>query len=541
MDMKLDLSDEKIKELARKFRIEEDKVKYILERYDTIEDFIGEYIKGNVKQSEIDFLGETLRAEIDFDLYPKNKGFDKLARDIYCPEGLIFYSSKSIIELMEHLDKVKIAAINEKYGLESGEEKSLREVSEKNGTSRSNIGNHIQRAFPIMRSMAWEKKFWGQKVIPLSEKNLSYNREGGILSLDERIVEDFIEIIRNSGIIFNSAKAYEEEPLYIDTDKFKVKLDMLKKILAMSKTEDNRMDIEEGYEIDIESHIGELERIRDFIKSNAHQRLEEKLERHLDAYYTETVGQILVREGCCDEDTIETIKNPQEPKSIILTEDSDFYGLLPEKFIIPKDIRIEDLGFSARIYNVLNRKNINITFLSDLILFCDSERMRGIGAKSIAEIKNKVMELSKDFIITEEIDNQKEGEQTTNSIIKEDILALIETKLRFYQVKLASVKQRILLLQNEPEKIVEAYLSGDSEYIDSFLEKREIKLDNEVKIGEEKAEGSDREKLEEAIETDKKKREALEDARALLQRYEAELQKQQKGDKNRKVGVNIGE
>ena len=167
--------------------------------------------------------------------------------------------------------------------------------------------------------------------------------------------------------------------------------------------------------------------------------------------------------------------------------------------------------------------------------------MRGIGAKSIAEIKNKVMELSKDFIITEEIDNQKEGEQTTNSIIKEDILALIETKLRFYQVKLASVKQRILLLQNEPEKIVEAYLSGDREYIDSLLEKREIKLDNEVKIGEEKGEGSDREKLEEAIETDKKKREALEDARALLQRYEAELQKQQKGDKNRKVGVNIGE
>ena len=54
---------------------------------------------------------------------------------------------------------------------------------------------------------------------------------------------------------------------------------------------------------------------------------------------------------------------------------------------------IEDMDFSARSYNCLKRKNVDT--IDDLVtLLSDSNSlvaMRGIGAKSIAEIKTKLM------------------------------------------------------------------------------------------------------------------------------------------------------
>ena len=55
--------------------------------------------------------------------------------------------------------------------------------------------------------------------------------------------------------------------------------------------------------------------------------------------------------------------------------------------------QIEEMDFSARSYNCLKRKNVNT--VDDLVeLLSDSNSlvaMRGIGAKSIAEIKTKLM------------------------------------------------------------------------------------------------------------------------------------------------------
>ena len=62
--------------------------------------------------------------------------------------------------------------------------------------------------------------------------------------------------------------------------------------------------------------------------------------------------------------------------------------------------QIEEMDFSARSYNCLKRKNV--TTVDDLVeLLSDSNSlvaMRGIGAKSIAEIKTKLMFFAYDHL-----------------------------------------------------------------------------------------------------------------------------------------------
>ena len=61
---------------------------------------------------------------------------------------------------------------------------------------------------------------------------------------------------------------------------------------------------------------------------------------------------------------------------------------------------IEDMELSARSYNCLKRKTVNsVDNLVDLLSNANSlEAMRGIGAKSIAEIKTKLMCLAYDHM-----------------------------------------------------------------------------------------------------------------------------------------------
>lgn len=108
-------------------------IKKIKESYPTMEQFLEQYIKGNVNKNALELIESIIDNIIDIDYDAKKENYNLLMHSIIGKKAsktdIHLYSSKKLQEAIENILTIReVRAIKERYGLESGQPKELMQV-----------------------------------------------------------------------------------------------------------------------------------------------------------------------------------------------------------------------------------------------------------------------------------------------------------------------------------------------------------------------------------------------------------------------------
>ena len=224
-----------IEELARKYRISPDKISYILNKYGTIESFSEAYKNGQLDKKDIEVLKDNLRCVIDLS-NSNNKALEELYLAIAGEESFIQKDGITIVDLsllkkqVEQLgNEAYTKILFERFGIETGERRTLQSIANDYGTSANNIRVKEATALRKLRHPARNKKVV-LKDMPQYDK----------LTEEQKAM---IDSIFNSNIMFYPDEEYMHEPSDIDRKE-------LSKIFEIDRTEETEVEKVEEVEED---------------------------------------------------------------------------------------------------------------------------------------------------------------------------------------------------------------------------------------------------------------------------------------------------
>lgn len=122
----------KVEDLAKKYRIDEDKIIYILDKYKTMDNFISAYRTGQLSKSDIEILSSNLKKCFDVNLteHKGQEAFIKEAMEIETPyitdENLNLYDSNTIEEALKTVTEKQKNVVVERFRFERWDNKIIR-------------------------------------------------------------------------------------------------------------------------------------------------------------------------------------------------------------------------------------------------------------------------------------------------------------------------------------------------------------------------------------------------------------------------------
>ena len=176
----------KVEELAKKYGYNEEDVICLLEKYDSIENFLKLYLNNKIKdKSEMDLASSNLRTVIDIDNNPNSDNYDALVKDLIeiydkftkknTKSKLFIYSSEIIDEKLKELRERERLAIEKRYALnEEDTQKTFENMAKILGVSSCRAGQIVNKALKKLahplRIHRIRIKFYDDKLLTDEER-----------------------------------------------------------------------------------------------------------------------------------------------------------------------------------------------------------------------------------------------------------------------------------------------------------------------------------------------------------------------------------
>ena len=389
-------SDE-IEELSVKYRLKPQNIKYLIDKYGSMEEFVNKFKDGTLEE-DYSFL----KRAISIDNYG-NKNEDKLAYAIAgdglayaflgkeSESSIIAYSGKGLNEMLETLTDLERRILTDRYGLEDGTSKSLDEVGKERNVTKERIRQVEVKGLRKLRNRMRSKKIF--------------------IDLDEEAMDE----IYNSNAIFTPDEEYKDIPCNLDFEGVKHGLE--KRAKERKKIE-NRKKQEEWAKLSEKEKQGfiDIEKLDLSVRAytclkraginnvgDIQKMTKEELQRirNLGLKTSEEVLTKLESLGIHMREDGEKIEIENSHEIIKATDveekENDINSLADKKRkmeyieqIPSKETKIEELGLSIRAYNCLKRAGINN--ISDILKIKKEElqRTRNLGFKAFEEILIKL-------------------------------------------------------------------------------------------------------------------------------------------------------
>ena len=428
-----------IEEIAKKYNLESRVVAKIIKKYNTIENFIQMYRDNNVSDEEVSLFKDL----IDMDSSMYNENYSNLVRAIFGKKRfdeeskeneIKMYSSKIIDEVLHTLNPRRETCIRERFGLDSGIGKTLKECGSILNVTTERARQIEAKALRELRHPSRSKQIrpisisgktlknsmyiTGEEKVKLSElENELWNSDLIFKHNEhpERINFDITKISIIQNIIDNIETRRKEDIAYKEKSRLKaeaiknaerrVEKSFLQRELKARAKENNisngEMTIDDlnfsvrslnclkraGFKnlIDIEGLTYEkLSEIR-----NLRQKDRKEIVSRLAEY-----GIIIKSEAELVEET-ETLEYVLKAKAEAMAQARDEvirYFEQPDRENNKIFMPIEELEFSIKTFNCLKRAGIYT--LRDLkeLTEEDLDRIRNLGSKSKEEIISKLEE-----------------------------------------------------------------------------------------------------------------------------------------------------
>lgn len=350
-------SDE-IEQLALKYRIRPSKIKYILDKYGSMDKFITKYRDGKLKE-DLNFFRRVFN--IDYE----NANMDDLVYELYINAtaskySTVFYSGKYletvISTLEERMQQILIAI----YGLDTNSKKTQTLLGQEFNISQQYVGIQKNRGLRKLRS----------------------NGHNFLFYLDEEALDEFYK----SNAFFNPDEEYLDIPCDLNTNELIIKFkkreikrlqNTLKEFAQLSNEEINTLMVKPIRILNLSPQTNYLLRRAGINTVATLVRLTDEEVRQI-----ETLGN----KDC--EEIIEILHNlPQE----IILKQQEAQKIAPVEIIAEKSIDI--LNLSVRSHNCLKRSRI--TTIGELQNLTEEDllHIRNLGRKGVGEILTAIANL----------------------------------------------------------------------------------------------------------------------------------------------------
>lgn len=428
----------------QKYGMDEEKIEDIINEYGTIDNFMDEYINGNISDAEIYFLG--VRSAINIDSNIRNDGYDELAKDLatYINERtetkMIIYSREAIEELLQNFpyEKQRII-IEEMYGLQTGEKKNIQEIADKIGISKKKTKEFEDKAIANLAGIIENTKI--EEIFPIGLNS----------RLRQTIMEDFKQTIKDSRVIFNSEKQTT------DVEKIKEKADRIKRIISIR---DNMprffMKMEEIY-LDAEKEEILWKKVKKIISN---ENISKKLSAIDKSLPDITLAELLENTF---PDLIRTMVNSISDlpldiakKEFKLPKDSAFSEILPGILLVDnKKMKIKDMNLTFRSFKCLERAGVDT--LEDLLQIDSLEKITNLNEKTKDEIIEKVQLYVSKYTRQIDLDNEED---------RKKIIEAIEEKIK-----------NCIEIQEANKDSSEKYTDMDNDITNAYLDENDKLLE----------------------------------------------------------------
>ena len=236
----------KITDLSKKYRINVEKIDYILSKYHNIDSFVKAYREGNLTKEDLETFKDNIKYRIDIDL--DESGIDRFVTEVIentelqpinekgiITETGIVYSSKNVREALEttYMSERTRDTLKGLYGIDE-ESKNLAQLAEDFKIARPNVRQLATSGLRKIRTANNLKKIFPYDEL-LSSENMTEETKTALNKLKD--------LIFDSNYIFVPDEEFKDEPCNINREE----IEKVKEILNGEQEKDS---IEEANDVE---------------------------------------------------------------------------------------------------------------------------------------------------------------------------------------------------------------------------------------------------------------------------------------------------
>jgi len=435
-----------IENLAQEYAIDEKDISYIVNKYNSMEEFLKLYRERKIDSEDIKYCQKLIRDVIDVDCNPNSEIYNELYRNILGKEVQSFqlYSSHYIDKLISKLSPKYKEVIEARYGLSSIKIRTLGEIGEKIGITGERVRQIEKNALIILRKAL-------DKItihIPLENELLTDEEKQEIKYWYEKIKNSYIRL-KAISIDINSEE-YEE---------FLQGVNVIKEINKRIKQREKRkLKKEKGIEERIEEKDIPIEELN--LSIETYNRLKDA--GYLTVNKLKTISQEdLIREKHIDGVVLQE-----------LIEKLALIGVyLKPRRVVRRGIDeapIEVLDLTFRPYNCL--KGANICTLGQIKILSQEDllKINRLGEGSLKEILDKLEKF--DIHLPKKSKKRKYNKKKSNNNSRKRKVVQVDRSQELIELKLTELE----LIRNKKNRLkdevkgLETKLEGAKELVKKY-------------------------------------------------------------------------
>lgn len=335
------------------------------------------------------------KSEFDFDFNEDNsRNYDCLVRKIYgSKDGIIFYSSKQMKDLVEELPKKERIIIERRFGLKTGTPETCRELANELEYSYSNVSlvenmiieklrNKLKQVNYRILTLDEDIDFMNSEFLSEEEKAILHSFYSNNIFLREReysFIKENIDSEALKGIEILKSLCEREGEIHKSNEEITIEEMEFSRRVVTALKKINITTLEEllEYVMSSKNAISTISNIGEKCQDEIRDRLEKfggVKEEHGKWYTVEEYAELEAKR--------KTEKERADREMEKVHSEGDFF--------------IEELHLSCRSFKCL--KNAGIKVLSELVSYANSSEdallsLPGFGVKSYEELKCKLKKL----------------------------------------------------------------------------------------------------------------------------------------------------
>lgn len=386
---------DKIMELAKRFGQTPQDINYIYKKYENTGKFVSSYFQEELDEYDQELAQKMIKNVVDIDLNPNGDAYDRLVSRIYDVDQsqLCLYSSKEIDEVLNKLSLRQRLVIIERFGLQSGKGKSLREISELVGI----VGERVRQI---------EKSVIERLRLFCKENPIDYNflKDSEWLTEEEKAkIFQLEDMIRNSNILFRqneneevassgkilkldiNVEEYEQAVREIEELKRKAKIrkqtEEYKNLKVLETIPVEELDFS-AKQLKVLNKAGCLN-LKDIVTSKDKKVLERIKIDNIDGIVAEKKADLQRKIACMGIQGEEAEAYFLFLEDLIEEDNDEIEGYL-------ENIHTEKLGLTEKTYRYLMRAGYDTVSKVLNLSFKDVLQIRGIGVTKAANIMDEI-------------------------------------------------------------------------------------------------------------------------------------------------------
>ena len=387
---------DKEESLAKKYRINPQKIHYIISHYGSMEDFIVAYRTGKLSERDYSILKDNLRFYIDIDL-AENRNYDLLLKSIYAlsnKESKVptLVSHSSLDKALKLLTPKQFDIIKSRYGLDGNSPKFQTVIAKEYNVTHQNIQQ--------LENSILKKLISSSLITTISPYQVFKSPD------EKERFEKLWNVIYSSNIIFYPDEEYNKEPSNIDEDAFHELVSYFKEKTELQKKLSLSIDnLHLAPRVLTNLKMAGIITIGDLISYSS-----------IELIHTAGLSKIGINNI---QNKLQNLDLSLKENYVPDTEKDDSLKINLRKSDAVLSLDIGSLYLSNRAYYALRRYGIST--IGDLTALSNQELMNipGMGTKTINEIQTKLNDMDLHLLQVEDIsalDQQSKEILLTRSI-----------------------------------------------------------------------------------------------------------------------------